>query len=133
MKACLRGLLAALIFWLVVPQMYAQDAAFDVLIVHGHVIDGTGSPWYSADLGIRNGRIVAIGKLDGHAAVKRIDAGGRVVAPGFIDMLGQSELTMLVEPREVRAAISSSALPARRPAVMCACKMEKEEEGVDPG
>jgi dihydroorotase/N-acyl-D-amino-acid deacylase len=91
--------MAVSVFVLIVAQMYAQDAPFDVLIVHGQVIDGTGSPWYSADLGIRNGRIVAIGKLDGHAAVKRIDAGGRVVAPGFIDMLGQSELTMLVEPR----------------------------------
>jgi N-acyl-D-amino-acid deacylase len=76
-----------------------QDAPFDVLIVNGHIIDGTGSPWYGADLGILNGRIVAIGKLDTHAATKRIDAAGRVVAPGFIDMLGQSEITILVDPR----------------------------------
>ncbi len=80
-------------------QLAQQDAPFDVLIVHGHILDGTGSPWYAADVGIRAGRIVAIGRLDGHAATKRIDANGLVVAPGFIDMLGQSELTMLVEPR----------------------------------
>ncbi len=80
-------------------QVAQQDAPFDVLIVHGHILDGTGSPWYAADVGIRAGRIVAIGRLDGHAAKKRIDANGLVVAPGFIDMLGQSELTMLVEPR----------------------------------
>ena len=75
-----------------------QDAPYDVLILNGHIIDGTGSPWYAADLGIRDGRIVAIGKLDGHPATKRFDATGRVVAPGFIDMLGQSELTMFVDP-----------------------------------
>jgi N-acyl-D-amino-acid deacylase len=71
---------------------------FDVIIEHGHVIDGTGGPWYAADVGIRAGRIAAIGRLDQAAAKQRIDAAGRVVAPGFIDMLGQSELTILVDP-----------------------------------
>ena len=71
---------------------------FDVLIRNGRVIDGTGSPWYSADIGIRGGRIAAIGNLAAAAASKTIDARGMVVAPGFIDMLGQSELTILVEP-----------------------------------
>jgi dihydroorotase/N-acyl-D-amino-acid deacylase len=74
------------------------DMGYDVLIVNGRVVDGTGSPWYSADIGIRDGRIAAIGRLDGTAARQRIDAAGAVVAPGFIDMLGQSELTILVEP-----------------------------------
>jgi len=73
-------------------------APFDVIITHGRIIDGTGSPWYSADIGIRNGRIAAIGALADAKAVQHIDAGGRVVAPGFIDMLGQSELTVLVDP-----------------------------------
>jgi N-acyl-D-amino-acid deacylase len=73
-------------------------APFDVVIANGHVIDGTGSPWYAADLGIRNGRITAIGNLAGAAATRRLDAHGMVVAPGFIDMLGQSELTILVNP-----------------------------------
>jgi dihydroorotase/N-acyl-D-amino-acid deacylase len=73
-------------------------APFDVVIANGHVIDGTGSPWYAADVGIRGGRIAAIGKLAGDSATTRIDAHGMVVAPGFIDMLGQSELTMLVNP-----------------------------------
>jgi N-acyl-D-amino-acid deacylase len=71
---------------------------FDVIIEHGHVIDGTGAPWYAADVGIRAGRIAAIGRLDQASAKQRIDAAGRVVAPGFIDMLGQSELTLLVDP-----------------------------------
>ena len=73
-------------------------APFDVLITNGHIIDGTGSPWYGGDLGIRNGRVAAIGHLADAAAKRRIDAKGMVVAPGFIDMLGQSELTILVNP-----------------------------------
>src|SRR5437773_5787755 len=87
--------------WLMLaPLIYAESspAAFDVVIEHGRIVDGTGSPWYSADLGIRSGRIAAIGKLAGKDATKRVDARGLVVAPGFIDMLGQSELTILVNP-----------------------------------
>jgi N-acyl-D-amino-acid deacylase len=71
---------------------------YDVVIQHGRIIDGTGSPWYSGDIGIRQGRIAAIGNLAGAPAKRTIDARGMVVAPGFIDMLGQSELTILVNP-----------------------------------
>ena len=73
--------------------------AFDVVITNGHIIDGTGSPWYSGDIGIRDGKIAAIGNLAKAERKRTIDAHGAVVAPGFIDMLGQSELTILVEPR----------------------------------
>jgi N-acyl-D-amino-acid deacylase len=76
----------------------ATAQSFNLLIQNGHIIDGTGSPWYAADVGIRNGRIAAIGKLSGSSAQKTIDAHGLIVAPGFIDMLGQSELTILVNP-----------------------------------
>jgi N-acyl-D-amino-acid deacylase len=72
---------------------------FDIVITGGHIIDGTGSPWYSGDVGIRDGRIAAIGNLGAAARKQTIDAHGMVVAPGFIDMLGQSELTVLVDPR----------------------------------
>jgi N-acyl-D-amino-acid deacylase len=71
---------------------------YDVIIRNGHVIDGTGSPWYRADLGIRDGRIAAIGRLDNAVGKRTIDAKEMIVAPGFIDMLGQSELTILVDP-----------------------------------
>lgn len=74
------------------------DTPFDLVIEHGHIVDGTGSPWYAADIGIRDGRIAAIGRLEGAAAKQRIDARGKIVAPGFIDMLGQSEYTILVNP-----------------------------------
>ena len=70
---------------------FAADAPFDIVIVNGHIIDGTGSPWYSGDVGIRGGRIAAIGNLAAAPRKRTIDAKGMVVAPGFIDMLGQSE------------------------------------------
>ena len=76
----------------------AAAAPYDVVIRNGHVIDGTGSPWYAADIGIRAGKIAAIGRLAGLPARRTIDARGMVVAPGFIDMLGQSEMTILVNP-----------------------------------
>src|SRR5206468_5018813 len=72
---------------------------YDIVIRNGHIMDGTGSPWYAADVGIRGGRIAAIGRLVDAPARRSIDAKGMVVAPGFIDMLGQSELTILVDPR----------------------------------
>ncbi len=81
-----------------VPAAPDGSAPFDVVIANGHVVDGTGSPWYAADVGIRGGKIAAIGSLSGATATRRLDAHGMVVAPGFIDMLGQSELTMLVNP-----------------------------------
>ncbi len=80
-------------------QKAVDSEAFDVVILHGHIVDGTGSPWYSGDVGIRNGHIAAIGDLGGAPAKQKIDAQGKIVAPGFIDMLGQSELTILVDPR----------------------------------
>jgi dihydroorotase/N-acyl-D-amino-acid deacylase len=74
-------------------------AAYDVVIRNGHVVDGTGSPWYAADVAVKDGRIAAIGRLADARADRIIDAKGMIVAPGFIDMLGQSELSLLVDPR----------------------------------
>ena len=83
---------------LVAPAQ-STTSTFDLVITNGHIIDGTGSPWYSGDVGIRDGRIAAIGNLAAASRKRTIDAAGKVVAPGFIDMLGQSELSILVEPR----------------------------------
>jgi N-acyl-D-amino-acid deacylase len=80
-------------------QTFAQTPALDLVITNGHIIDGTGSPWYSGDIGIREGRIAAIGNLEATPRKRTIDAAGKVVAPGFIDLLGQSEMTILVDPR----------------------------------
>jgi dihydroorotase/N-acyl-D-amino-acid deacylase len=89
----------ALVLMSASANLQAQSQPFDLVITHGHIIDGTGSPWYSGDLGIRDGKIAAIGNLSAAPRKRTIDAAGKVVAPGFIDMLGQSELTILVDPR----------------------------------
>jgi N-acyl-D-amino-acid deacylase len=81
---------------LAASSLFAQT--YDLVIRNGHVIDGTGSPWYAADIAIRDGHIAAIGRLDSASAKQTIDAGGMVVAPGFIDMLGQSEESIQVNP-----------------------------------
>lgn len=72
---------------------------FDVLIENGWVVDGAGNPRYRADVGIVDGRIAAIGHLAHASAHRRIDAAGLVVAPGFIDMLGWSEVKLLADGR----------------------------------
>jgi dihydroorotase/N-acyl-D-amino-acid deacylase len=81
--------------------LHAQTSqeSFELVITNGHIVDGTGSPWYSGDIGIRGGRVAAIGNLSSAPRKRTIDAAGKVVAPGFIDMLGQSERTILVDPR----------------------------------
>ncbi|HJW33608.1 MAG TPA: D-aminoacylase [Holophagaceae bacterium] len=81
------------------PGAHPASAPYDLLLRGGRVVDGTGAPWFRADVGVRGGRIVAIGALQGHPAVRVIDATGLVVAPGFIDLLGQSEFNVLVDPR----------------------------------
>ena len=88
------------VFLLILSTLaFAADLPFDLVITNGHIVDGTGSPWYSGDVGIRDGRISAIGNLSGASRKLTVDAKGRVVAPGFVDMLGQSETTILVDPR----------------------------------
>jgi dihydroorotase/N-acyl-D-amino-acid deacylase len=72
---------------------------FDVLITGGRIVDGTGAPWYRADIAVAGDRIQAIGRLSDRPARARIDAANLVVAPGFIDMLGQSEFEILVDSR----------------------------------
>jgi len=89
----------SLVFVLILFSACAAAQRFDTVITHGHIMDGTGSPWYSGDIGIRDGKIAAIGNLSEAPRTRTIDAHGDVVAPGFIDMLGQSELTILVDPR----------------------------------
>ncbi|HKD14213.1 MAG TPA: D-aminoacylase, partial [Candidatus Angelobacter sp.] len=79
----------------------AQTASYDIIIRNGHIIDGSGNPWYSGDIAIQGDRIVAIGKLDNARTRRVIDASGLVVAPGFIDMLGQSEFSLLVDNRAI--------------------------------
>src|SRR5712691_10821432 len=75
------------------------STAFDIVITNGHILDGTGSPWYSGDLAIREGKLAAIGNLADAPPKKRAHWQRTGVAPVIIDLLGQSELTILVAPR----------------------------------
>jgi N-acyl-D-amino-acid deacylase len=81
------------------PQM--EMAGPDIVIQNGRIIDGTGNPWYVGDIAITDGRIVTVGKIPGGIAKRVIEAKGMVVAPGFIDMLGQSETALLIDNRSV--------------------------------
>jgi N-acyl-D-aspartate/D-glutamate deacylase len=97
--SAMRGIRVVVLLLLAAPFLWAQRQSFDLVITNGHIIDGTGSPWYSGDVGIREGKIAAIGNLSESPRKRTLDAHGQVVAPGFIDMLGQSEMTILVDPR----------------------------------
>jgi N-acyl-D-amino-acid deacylase len=78
-----------------------SDSDFDVLIKNGHIVDGSGNPWVSGDIAIRGDRIAAIGNLQSVHAKREIDAKGLVISPGFIDMLGQSEASLLIDNRSL--------------------------------
>lgn len=85
-------------------------AVFDLILSGGRVIDGTGAPWFRADVGIRGDAIAAVGDLSRAKAKKRIELHDLALSPGFIDLLGQTELNALVDPREeskVRQGITS--------------------------
>jgi N-acyl-D-amino-acid deacylase len=81
------------------PARPAPAPEYDLLIRGGRVIDGTGSPWFRADVAIAGDRIAAVGLLPHARARDTIDATGLVVAPGFIDMLGHSEYPLLTDGR----------------------------------
>src|SRR5207248_6064801 len=77
------------------------SAAYDVVMRNGRIIDGSGNPWVSGDVAIRGNRITGIGDLHAAQAKRIIDASGMVVSPGFIDMLGQSEMALLIDNRSL--------------------------------
>lgn len=81
------------------PTRERRPAGYDLLILNGRIVDGTGSPWYRGDVAIRGDRIAAVGLLAGAQARDTIDAAGLVVSPGWIDMLGHSEYALLTDGR----------------------------------
>ncbi len=83
---------------LAIPSGFGQSVTFDVVISSAHVVDGSGNPWYIADVGVRDGLIVEIGNLSQRSSTRVIDAHGMVLAPGFIDMMGGTTLPLLLDP-----------------------------------
>ena len=110
------------LFWLLLASACARPAAqqpYDVLITGGSVLNGEGTPAVRADVGIRGGRIAAIGDLGNAAATRRIDASGLTVAPGFIDIHNHSDYTILVEPKSesmIRQGVTTMVLGESRSA-----------------
>jgi len=99
-RVSLSIILATMLLFSFVPNYTtASTPQYELLIRNGLVIDGSGRPGYIADVAINGDRIVRIGKLKNAGGVREIDAAGMVVAPGFIDMLGQSETYLLIDPR----------------------------------
>src|SRR5215217_4707458 len=82
------SLIAALLFsgGSIAAERPRVDAAFDVVIANGRIMDGSGNPWFQGDVAIKNGRISKIGKIDRKLGKRLIDAKGMVVSPGFIDL-----------------------------------------------
>jgi len=89
--------IAVLVTAISVVLLGQQTARYDVVVANGRVVDGTGNPWYRADVGIRAGRIAAIGSIDRASGAQFIDAAGKVVAPGFIDLHTHSDIPLLVD------------------------------------
>lgn len=81
-------------------QMQREETAlvFDILIKNGRIIDGGGNPFYWGSVGIKHGKIEALGKLEGAQAAVEIDASGRVVSPGFIDLHTHSDISFVIDP-----------------------------------
>ena len=98
-KVVIAILSIALLSTVCVSPSIAQVEAYDIVIMNGRIVDGSGNPWFYGDVAIHGDRIVKVGHLGATRAKRRIDARGLMVAPGFIDMLGQSEINLLIDPR----------------------------------
>src|SRR3954462_6417943 len=96
---CAAGVVLVLTASWLLARPATQRTRFDVIIANGRIVDGTGSPWFRGDVGIVGDRITAIGALGDATAASRVDASNLTVAPGFIDLLGQSEFNVLVDGR----------------------------------
>lgn len=97
-RLSLSGLLLIALAIPFIHRVAASPADFDLLIKGGRIVDGTGNPWFVADLAIKDGRIAALGKLDNQPAARVIDAQGLIVAPGFIDVHTHIEGNILTLP-----------------------------------
>lgn len=127
---------AALLAVLIVTPLRAQQPEFDVLVANGTVIDGTGGPRYRADLAIKGDRIVAISRtpLAARRAARVIDAAGRIVAPGFIDVHAHIEPLPQMPGAEsaVRQGVTTAlvASDGSAPLPLAPYLVEREQQGI---
>ena len=89
------ALVCAMTALAVVVRSQSQSAAYDIVIRGGHIVDGTGNPWFAGDVAIAGGRIVGVGRLRNANARRVVDASGMIVAPGFIDLHTHSDMPLL--------------------------------------
>jgi dihydroorotase/N-acyl-D-amino-acid deacylase len=89
------------------------QSGYDLLIINGHILDGSGSPWYAGSVAVKDGKIAAVGRIPNGAAQRVIDAGGLTVAPGFIDLHSHSDYTLLVDGKaesKIRQGVTTEIL-----------------------
>ncbi len=94
-------------------QSRGEEFDYDVLIRNGRVVDGTGNPWFHADVAVKKDRIVAVAKGLGGTARREIDAKGLIVAPGFIDMHSHSDFLLLEDGKaesKIRQGVTTEVL-----------------------
>src|SRR5260221_11454881 len=111
MKTVNRSTMLAVVALLLAGCATTQRPVLDLKITNGRIVDGTGAPWFRGDVGVRGDTIVAVGDLSKMEAAKTIDAQGRVVSPGFIDLLGQSQTAVFVDPHveaKVRQGVTTA-------------------------
>jgi dihydroorotase/N-acyl-D-amino-acid deacylase len=103
-------LLAAALF---AARYSAEEPPYDLLIVNGYVLDGSGSPWFEGSIAVKDGRIAAVGRFPNATAQRVIDARGLTVAPGFIDLHSHSDFTLLVDGKaesKIRQGVTTEIL-----------------------
>ena len=114
-KLAATGILVALtaIAGFMVGHPRAEDAQYDLLIINGHILDGSGSPWFEGSLAVKDGKIADVGRLIDATASRVIDAKGLVVAPGFIDLHSHSDRPLLVDGKgesKIRQGVTTEIL-----------------------
>jgi len=96
-----------------IHTLLAQELQYDLLIVGGHIIDGSGSPWFEGSVAVKDGKIADVGRLVNATASRVIDAKGLVVAPGFIDLHSHSDRTLLADGKaqsKIRQGVTTEIL-----------------------
>jgi dihydroorotase/N-acyl-D-amino-acid deacylase len=91
----------------------AAESGYDLLIINGRIIDGSGSPWFEGSIAVKDGKIAAVGRLPNAAAQRVIDAGRLIICPGFIDLHSHSDYTLLVDGKaesKIRQGVTTEIL-----------------------